>query len=65
MDARRFFETVVLMRDLQKEYFKTRDKAVLTRSKAIEKTIDDEIRRVLTILDAKKSAGQTSEGNLF
>lgn len=49
MNARQFFDKVVRMRELQKEYFKTRRPADLQRSKAVEKEIDDEIARVQRI----------------
>lgn len=46
------------MRRLQKEYFKTRSKSILSECKAIEREIDTEIKRVNAIL-------QTNEQNLF
>ena len=33
------------MRKAQKEYFKTRDKDVLAKSKQLEKRVDDEIKK--------------------
>lgn len=35
-----FIELVRQMREAQKEYFRTRDKQVLQRSKALEKRVD-------------------------
>ena len=49
MNARQFFDKVVEMRRLQKEYFKTRSHLTLEKSKAIEKEIDKEIKRVQDI----------------
>lgn len=46
MDARTFFEKVALMREAQKEYFRTRSHEVLRKSKALESDIDREIERV-------------------
>lgn len=46
MDARTFFEKVALMREAQKEYFRTRSRDVLRKSKALEAEIDCEIERV-------------------
>lgn len=46
MTAREFFEKVAAMRQAQRDYFKTRDKEVLIRSKQLEKEVDDEIKRV-------------------
>lgn len=54
MDAKAFFDLVCLMRAHQKEYFKTRDKDVLIKSKQYEKLVDQEIDRVKTILNEKK-----------
>lgn len=36
-----FEELVKQMRDTQKEYFRTRDKDTLKKSKALEKKVDD------------------------
>ena len=41
------------MRKAQKNYFKTRDRDVLSVSKGFEKTIDEEINRVNGILSKK------------
>ena len=46
MDKRVFFEKVALMREAQKEYFRTRSHDVLRKSKALEAEIDREIVRV-------------------
>lgn len=58
MNSKDFFNKVALMRRLQKEYFKTRSKSILSECKAIEREIDTEIKRVNTII-------QTKEQNLF
>lgn len=58
MNNREFFNKVAFMRQLQKEYFKTRSKSTLSECKAIEREIDTEIRRVNAII-------QTKEQNLF
>jgi conserved domain protein len=50
MNSREFFSKVALMRQLQKEYFKTRSKSVLAECKAIERDIDNEIKRVNAII---------------
>lgn len=54
MDAKAFFDLVCLMRAHQKEYFKTRDKEVLIKSKHYEKLVDHEIDRVKAIQNEKK-----------
>lgn len=58
MNSKDFFNKVALMRRLQKEYFKTRSKSILSECKAIEREIDTEIKRVNAII-------QTNEQNLF
>ena len=46
MNAREFYNAVKSMREAQKNYFKFRTKQFLEESKALEKTIDAEIKRV-------------------
>lgn len=46
MNKRQFFEKVSLMRETQKEYFRTRSHDALRKSKALEAEIDAEIKRV-------------------
>lgn len=60
MNSRVFFDKVALMRQLQKEYFKTRSKTVLEQCKAVEKEVDVEIKRVNAIL-----GNQPIEKSLF
>lgn len=50
MKPREFFCLVRNMRDKQNEYFRTRDRNVLVKSKALEKEVDDEIVRAEEIL---------------
>ena len=50
MKPREFFDKVALMRKMQKEYFKSRSSMALSRSKQLEKEIDDEIKRGGVIL---------------
>lgn len=59
MDKRMFFDKVVEMRRLQKEYFKTRSPFILEKSKAVERDIDNEIKRVQAI------EMQRTQPNLF
>ncbi len=50
MNSKEFFDKVVQMRKMQKEYFKSRSSISLSNSKKLEKEIDDEIIRVENIL---------------
>lgn len=53
MDHKASYKLVVAMRNKQKEYFKTRSQSALRESKALEKRVDDEIKRVEDILKSK------------
>lgn len=54
METTEFYALVERMRNAQKEYFRTRDKGVLSMSKQLEREVDIEIKR------AKQEDGQTS-----
>lgn len=51
MDAKEFYAKVAEMRKAQKDYFKTRDVLVLKNAKALEREIDEEIKRVFGPID--------------
>jgi len=46
MTPENFFNLVRDMRLAQREYFRTRSLSVLTRAKALEKRVDEEINRI-------------------
>lgn len=50
MTAKEFFYLVAEMRDTQRRYFETRDKATFKASRALENDVDREIRRVKKIV---------------
>ncbi len=54
MDAKTFFNLVKDMRAAQTLYFKTRATGHLEVAKGFEKLVDDEIARVVRILNASK-----------
>ena len=54
MTAKEFFSLVSDMREKQKEYFRTRSTSVLNESKALERLVDAEIRRVNAIINDNK-----------
>lgn len=62
MDKRVFFEKVALMREAQKDYFRTRSNDALRKSKALEAEIDREIKRVR---DMGYTQLKPKERNLF
>lgn len=49
MNPKEFFYAVAAMRDAQKEYFKTKDRRIFAKARAMENAIDMEIRRVKEI----------------
>lgn len=49
MNPVQFFDKVAEMRDAQREYFRTRSKEALIKSKQTEREIDSEIERVKAI----------------
>lgn len=53
MDHKAFYKLVVAMRNKQKEYFNTRSQSVLRESKALEKRVDDKIKRVGRYIEVK------------
>lgn len=54
MTAKEFFDLVSDMREKQREYFRTRSTSVLNESKALERLVDAEIRRVNAIINDNK-----------
>jgi len=54
MTAKEFFDLVSDMRSKQREYFRTRSTSVLNESKALERLVDAEIRRVKEIMNDNK-----------
>lgn len=58
MNAKEFYDKVVEMRKAQKEYFKLRGSTALQKSKALEKEIDAEIKRVQEVMAEKERARQ-------
>lgn len=51
MTPKQFFERVRVMRQFQKDYFRTRSRRALQQSKALEYEIDTEIERVRRLLN--------------
>ena len=53
MNPKQFFDTVCMMRNAQKDYFKTRAAGSLAEAKRLEKLIDNEIAglRKLTVMN--------------
>lgn len=65
MDKKQFFDNVVLMRANQREYFKTRSKEALRKSKVYESIIDKEIERVRAIVGDDAMPKMNNPPSLF
>ncbi len=65
MNSRTFFEKVSLMREAQKEYFRTRSHDALRKSKALEAEIDREIARVRDMGYSQLHPKEPRQPNLF
>ena len=61
MDYKQFRELVQQMRNLQKEYFRTRDPSTLYECKKIERLIDDHLNAVETAIQREVN----SQSKLF
>lgn len=61
MTAREFFDLVALMRARQREYFETRSARVLVEAKALERHVDNEIRRVGEIMRLREISSNDNE----
>ncbi|MCM1379544.1 MAG: hypothetical protein NC190_05510 [Bacteroides sp.] len=46
MNPQQFFQLVTAMREAQRDYFKSRSRSALERSKHLERLVDTEIDRV-------------------
>lgn len=55
MTAKEFFYLVSSMRDAQKRYFQTRDRAVFRAARKLENLVDEEIDRTHQVLEARMS----------
>lgn len=60
MDKRQFFDKVAAMREAQREYFRTRSRSSLEKSKRLEREIDTEIKRVYAIVGAPPASSERS-----
>lgn len=56
MTAKEFFYLVAEMRDTQRRYFESRDKATFKAARALENDVDREIRRVKKVLETEEQA---------
>lgn len=62
MNHKQFFNLVAAMRESQRLYFRTRSGNALTKSKELEKRVDNEITRVKSLL---ADTAEAQQGTLF
>ena len=58
-----FMQLVREMRKAQKDYFKTRDKDVLAKSKQLEKRVDDEIKKEEAVAENQEQLDKIAQFN--
>lgn len=58
MNAKEFYDTVKEMREAQKEWFKTKSRVAIVRSKVLEKKIDQETARVEALMNPQPNENQ-------
>lgn len=54
MSAREFFYLVASMRDAQRRYFESRDRAVFRAARKLENLVDEEIERTYQVLQRRE-----------
>ncbi len=60
-----FIDLVRKMRGAQKEYFKTRDKYVLEKSKALERQVDKALAEGISLDNTPGAEYNEQQGHLF
>ena len=58
-----FMQLVREMRKAQKEYFKSRDRDVLAKSKQLEKRVDDEIKKEEAVAENQEQLDKIAQFN--
>lgn len=59
--AYQFFRLVERMRNKQKEYFRSKSQYALTESKQLEREVDEEIKRVNSIINNRQQPSLFAE----
>lgn len=58
MSAREFFYLVASMRDAQRRYFESRDRAVFRAARKLENLVDEEIERTYQVLQRREDQNE-------
>lgn len=60
-EIKTFVECVVQMRKVQKDFFRTRNYALMQQSKVLEKDVDDRAHKLLVRINSELEASRTAD----
>lgn len=64
-EVKAFVESVIQMRKVQKEFFRTRNYALMQQSKVLEKDVDDRAHKLLARINSELEAKEADQPDLF
>lgn len=64
-EVKAFVESVIQMRKVQKEFFRTRNYALMQQSKVLEKDVDDRAHKLLARINSELEEKEAAQPGLF
>ena len=64
-EVKAFVECVIQMRKVQKEFFRTRNYALMQQSKVLEKDVDDRAHKLLAKINSELEAKEAAQPDFF
>lgn len=64
-EVKTFVECVIQMRKVQKDFFRTRNYALMQQSKVLEKDVDDRAHKLLGRINSELEAKEAAQPDLF
>ena len=64
-EVKTFVECVIQMRKVQKDFFRTRNYALMQQSKVLEKDVDDRAHKLLARINSELEAKEAAQPDLF
>ena len=64
-EVKNFVECVIQMRKVQKDFFRTRNYALMQQSKVLEKDVDDRAHNLLARINSELEAKEAAQPDLF
>lgn len=64
-EVKAFVESVIQMRKVQKEFFRTRNYALMQQSKVLEKDVDNRAHKLLARINSELEAKEADQPDLF